>query len=117
MVKNQNLLKLVKNEVIEPGEYISTTSFVEETSFYGQYLANLIFVGFDKDSFYFIDVDGYLIKSDYVVTTINSESTIVLTSTSVHSSEDAADALQLNLATNINSLIRRNISTKQLAVV
>ncbi|RNI26493.1 hypothetical protein [Rufibacter latericius] len=117
MIKNQNLLKLVTGEAHEPAEYICASSFIDEPSLFGQYLANITYLGFDKESFYFIDIDGYLIKSNYTVTNLGQNSVIVLTSTSVHPTEDAVNVLQFNLATNITHLIRKNIFSRQVAAV
>ncbi|GGK80941.1 hypothetical protein GCM10011405_30860 [Rufibacter glacialis] len=111
MVKNQNLMKLMTTQKVEPWEYICAPAFGDENSFYGQYLVNITYLGHDKDSLYFIDIDGYLIKSKYAINGSGLCSTMVLTSTSVFPAEEAATVLNFNLASSLTQLIRKTISS------
>ncbi|KAA3438043.1 hypothetical protein [Rufibacter hautae] len=97
MMKNQNLLKLVTGEAFAPWEYICATSFIDDHSHFGQYLININYLGCDKTCFYFRDKDGYLLKSNYIFTSLGQKSTIVLTSVSVHPSDELETVLRLNL--------------------
>ncbi len=97
MMRNQNLLKLVTGEAFSPWEYICATSFIDDHSHFGQYLINITYLGYDQTCFYFRDKDGYLIKSNYIFTSLGQRPTIVLTRVSVHSPEELGTVLQLNL--------------------